>query len=170
MIKIMGCILIFASCTGLGFLKAAAYKDRRRELEHTLELIHLLEMEITYKKDSLAKTFQKVSLLKHCWFGQVLETCGRQLADQKPLQQAWQAGLEENRHGCPLLPGDLQILQDISLGLGKSDAQGQKKVLESAVLRLKAKLRDAVLQEEKQGRMYRGLGMAAGVVIAVILL
>ena len=37
-------------------------------------------------------------------------------------------------------------------------------------MRLGENLNDARRQEQKQGKMYRGLGAAAGVVIAVILI
>ncbi len=42
MLKIAGCILIFAGCTSLGFIKSSGYAARRRELENALELIRLL--------------------------------------------------------------------------------------------------------------------------------
>ena len=75
MLKIAGCILIFAGCTSLGFIKSSGYAARRRELENALELIRLLAVEITYRQDHLAKTFMKVSELKRCWFSDVLHSC-----------------------------------------------------------------------------------------------
>ena len=63
MVKVIAGILLFFGCTALGFSKASGYKNRRVELEDTLELIRLLHLDISYRKDALAKTFQREILL-----------------------------------------------------------------------------------------------------------
>lgn len=102
MLKIAGCILIFAGCTSLGFIKSSGYAARRRELENALELIRLLAVEITYRQDHLAKTFMKVSELKRCWFSDVLHSCSLCMKEQRPLADSWEAALSENAKNCPL--------------------------------------------------------------------
>ena len=170
MLKIAGCILIFAGCTSLGFIKSSGYAARRRELENALELIRLLAVEITYRQDHLAKTFMKVSKLKRCWFSDVLRSCSLCMKEQRPLADSWEAALSENAKNCPLHERDTAVLRDIAAGLGRSDAKGQQDIIKPAVIRLETCLADAGEQEKKQGRMYRGLGMAAGAVIAVMLI
>lgn len=170
MLKIAGCILIFAGCTSLGFIRASGYAARRRELENALELIRLLAVEITYRQDHLAKTFMKVSQLKRCWFSDVLSSCSLCMKEQKPFADSWETALSENAKNCPLHERDTTVLRDIAAGLGRSDAKGQQDIIKPAVIRLEACLADAGEQEKKQGRMYRGLGMAAGAVIAVMLI
>ena len=64
MVKVIAGILLFFGCTALGFSKASGYKNRRVELEDTLELIRLLHLDISYRKDALAKTFQRAALQK----------------------------------------------------------------------------------------------------------
>ncbi|MDO4544815.1 MAG: stage III sporulation protein AB, partial [Bacillota bacterium] len=164
MLKITGCILLFISCSALGFLKASSYKARRRELESALELVRLLNLEISYRKDPLQKTFQKVAALKECWFSDVLRECAFHLMKQEPLQRSWKGALNAGERPCPLLPGDVAVLEDLSLGLGKSDTRGQKEIFEPAMLRLAECLQQAQDQERKQGKMYRSLGVSAGVV------
>ena len=44
MVKVIAGILLFFGCTALGFSKASGYKNRRVELEDTLELIRLLHL------------------------------------------------------------------------------------------------------------------------------
>lgn len=169
MFRIMGCVLIFISCSSLGFLKASSYKARTLELESILEMIKLLDMEITYRRDSLAKAFEKVSYMKGCWFSEVLKACSAMMGTNT-MEQSWQLALEENMDKCPLKEKDIEVLRDFSMGLGKSDIKGQKNYLEPAMLRIEASLAEARAQEQSQSRMYRGLGIAAGVVIAVILI
>lgn len=170
MLRIIVCILIVTSCTGMGFVKASSFSRRSTELENTLELIRLMDMEITYKRDSLAKTFQKLAEMKECWFSRVLQRCSSLLEMQNTLEDSWLQALRENMENCPLNKSDLQLLSDFSLGLGKSDVRGQRGIIEPAVIRLEALAAEARVYEHKQGRMYRGLGIAGGIAIAVIII
>lgn len=170
MLRFIGCVLIFISCTSLGFLKASSYRARIAELESVTELLKLLDMEITYRRDSLARAFGKVSDAKPCWFAGVLKDCSVMMAERNSLVDSWNGALAKSMEECPLNRQDIAILQDLALGLGKSDIKGHRSIMEPAMMRLGENLNDARRQEQKQGKMYRGLGAAAGVVIAVILI
>ena len=117
MVKVIAGILLFFGCTALGFSKASGYKNRRVELEDTLELIRLLHLDISYRKDALAKTFQRAALQKFCWFADVLQECAEGLTAQKTLGKTWQDALYKEKEGCPLLSEDVEILTDLFLGL-----------------------------------------------------
>lgn len=170
MFKILGCILIFAGSTCIGLIKSSSYKARRVELSDTIELIRMLQLDITYRKDSLQKTFVKTADLKDCWFADVLTSCSSLLEKNTAIEEAWNISIKRNLDVCPLHRNDLGILKDLSMGLGKSDTTGQKNIFEPALLRLNSALQDASDQEKKQGRMYRSLGIAAGLVIVILLL
>lgn len=143
---------------------------RSKELSDILEIIKLLNMEITYKKDTLAKSFEKVSQLKTCWFSQVLQRCSLMLAEQDSLQDAWQKAMQEYEKESPLVKQDIEILSDLALGLGRSDSQGQSRLFEPALLRLDLQLQQARDEQRRQGRMYKGLGTAVGVVIVIMII
>ena len=170
MIKLASCTLLFISCCLMGFLKASAYKARSRELESILELMRLIELEISYKKEPLAKTFQKAAMLKPCWFSEVLQSSSNALSRQRPLQESWQEAITMHQGQSPLQQQDMEILKDLALGLGKSDTAGQIRIMKPAAIRLTEQLEAAREQERKQGRMYRGLGISAGVVIVIMIL
>lgn len=168
MMKILGCILIFIGSTCIGTLKAATYRDRRAELEDTLELIRLLQMEITYRKDSLQKSFMKTASLKDCWFSQLLKGCCEELSNNESLVKAWEISLNKNMQNCPLYHSDLVIIKDISMGIGRSDIEGQKKVFEPALIRIQSALSESKEMERRQGRMYRSLGISVGILIFIL--
>lgn len=170
MIRLISCILIFICCTSMGFIKAASYRSRTEELENIIEMIRLLDMEITYRKESLAKAFLKVSEVKVCWFSHVLKKCSSMMNSGSSLTHSWKQAVNENINRCPLKEKDIYILEDISSGLGKSDVEGHKNFIEPMLQRLETGLAEAIEQEKNMGRMYRGLGIASGIVIAVILI
>ena len=170
MLRIMGCLLIIAGCTAAGFFKSLSYKERTAELQDIIEMLKLMHIEIVYKKEPLGKTFKHAAVMKRCWFAEVMQRCSRRLEEQRPLYEAWREALREKKRECPLHEKDIAVLNDLVLGLGRSDAEGQQKILDAAALRFRGCLEDAGEQELRQGRMYCGMGAAAGVVIAVILI
>ena len=163
-------MLICLSCGILGFMKAFSYRERRTELEGIIEIMELLELEISYRRDSLSKTFKRVSSLKDCRFSNVLSACGDYLESQNSLTASWEKAMESNLKSLPLNREDIAILNDIPMGLGRSDIKGQEKVFRPILIRLRQKCGEAFEQEKKQGRMFKGLGVSSGVVIAIILL
>lgn len=169
MLKVTGCIIIFICCFGLGHLKAFSFRERCRELESILELIRLMELDITYRKEPLIKTFRRTSGLKPCWFGNVLQSCSHMLGNQNSLQESWTASIEQWREKCPLEKEDIVILNDFVLGLGKSNSEGQAKIIAPVSARLDANLKKAREREEKLGRMYKAIGTAAGIVIVILI-
>lgn len=170
MLRITGCAVIFLCCTSLGMIKSLTFRERRKELENTLELIRLLEMEISYRKETLYKAFERTSHLKECWMSDVFASCAGYLRKQDTLKDAWDSAMTLHMRSCPLGRTETDVIKDISMGLGRSDTGGQAKVFTPAILRLEKCLSEAQEQELKQGRMYRGLGVAAGIVAAVIMI
>jgi stage III sporulation protein AB len=69
---------------------------------------------------------------------------------------------------CPLKKEDIEILEDIALGLGKSDSQSQINIINPATERIKAKLKESTEKEAKLGKMYKSLGFAAGIIIVIM--
>lgn len=170
MLKLMGCIVLIACCCMLGYFKASSLRCRCQELENIIELIKLIELEITYKKDPLAKSFNKISSVKPCWFSNVLADCGSKLNGSSSLEFAWERAVNDHRSEAPIKEKDIGVLNDLFMGIGKTDTEGQQKLLEPAIHRMKTNLKDAYLQEQKLGKMYIALGTAAGAVTVILLI
>ena len=170
MLKVAGCLMIFSGCTAAGFFKSLTYKQRTAELSNIFELLKLMYIEILYKRDPLIKTFRNVAELKNSWFSEVLKLCSCWLEKQCPLHEAWQKAVEDKMEECVLHEKDLTVLNDMILGLGKSDIAGQERILESTLLRIEECYKNAQEQERVQGRMCCGMGAAAGAVIAILLI
>ena len=169
MVKLTGCVLLILSTSLLGYIKAYSYKQRTHELEDILEILRILNLEITYRKEPLHKALIKCSALKQCWFAGILETCAERLKSRDDINKAWNESITSAKGTCPLCTKDTEILKDMVLGLGRSDIYGQEKIFEPAVKRIEMNLTEAKENERVQGRMYRSLGVSAGIVIAVIL-
>lgn len=170
MLKLAGNIIIFMCCTALGFLKAVSYKDRRKEIESIIELLELMKIEISYRKDPLPKTLRRVAESKSCWFSDVMNECAELIDMQKPLIDSWEIAVSNNMNKCPLTKEDLLVIRDIPMGLGRSDSDNQEKVLKPIGIRLRERYDLSLEIEKKQGRMFRSMGIATGAVIVIILI
>ena len=60
MLKIVGCIVILASCTGLGFSKSSEMQSHLDELEELKKIFYLLKSELQYTKAPFAEVFEKI--------------------------------------------------------------------------------------------------------------
>lgn len=169
MLKMTGCVMVFISCLCIGYFKALSFRGRCIELENILEILRLMELEITYRKDPLTKLFRKVSESRKCWFTNVLVTCSDMMDIRYSLRDSWATALNEWQTGCPLEKDDVDILRDMVSGLGRSDSRSQSKILTPTALRLEANLKKAEEREEKLGRMYKAMGLAAGAVIVILI-
>lgn len=170
MIKIVGCFMLFSGCCMFGLIKSYGYKQRSDELDNIIEILKLLTIEITYKKDSLWKSFRNVSKAKECWFSNVLNCCSLYLYEENSLNESWHAAVKEWAETGPLKNQEIEVLNDLMLGLGRSDTDGQSKILEPSIIRLQAIRDKAVATEQKQGKMYKSLGMAVGLVIVILII
>lgn len=168
MVKLIICLVIISGCGAAGFIKADEFKARSRELENILEVLKLLQIEINYRKEPLQPMFEKLYLQKNCWFTEVLNECSLNLTKGCDLKQSWRAALQCKMNVCNLNKEDVIILEDLALGLGKSDSQSQLNLIYPAIERIKTSLKDSVEKESRLGKMYKGLGISAGIIIVII--
>lgn len=170
MIKLIGCILLILSCSLMGCIKANTYKERRCELENILESIKLIEMYITYRREPLQKVFIKTANARMCWFSNVLNECAKNMDSQHDIEKAWRKAIERHMETTTLSEDDIVIIEDMVLGLGKSDLLGQRRMLDPIISRISDQHKEAVYREKSLGKLYRTLGAASGVVIAIIII
>lgn len=170
MMRIILSILIVVLFTGVGLIKADSYRLRRSELERVLETIKLLEMEINYRREPLINTFNRLWQMKNCWLTCTLKNCSEEMKEYRTLKQCWDNSLIKYEERCPLSSEDLEILEDLVIALGRSDARGQCNIIKSSHLRLKNNYDKACRIEETKGRMYRSLGIGCGIITAILII
>lgn len=170
MLKVFGCILLILSCSLMGCLKANSYRERRLELENILEIIKLMDLYITYRREPLQKVFINCSKSRKCWFSSVLNKCAGYMDEQQDIEIAWKKAIEDYIETTPIVKEDMAIIEDMLLGLGKSDIAGQRRVLDPSTTRINHQLKESLYKEKNLGKLYKTLGAASGIVIAIIII
>lgn len=170
MLKIMSCILLISCSCMLGIMKSYNLKTRCVELENAIETLRMLDIDITYKKEPLAKSFEKISSVKSCYLTEMMRHCSHSLKNQRTLDESWHMAKTRNDPNNSLSDNDMIILDDLLVSLGKSDSEGQHRLFEAAILRLRSNLNEAKNIESKKGKMYISISTAAGIVTSILLL
>lgn len=170
MIKLISCMLLISCSCMVGVLRAASFRTRRKELEKIIEILRLLDIEITYKKEPLAKSFYKISGNNSCWFTDILIKCSEMTLENNSIKEAWEAAKFQCGTNKPILDDDISILDDLFMGLGKSDTEGQHRLFEPTIKRLNEQQKEAYSAEQRSGKMYVALSTAAGIMISILLL
>ena len=77
---------------------------------------------------------------------------------------------KENIKKCDFSFDDIQVINEFSYMLGKSDIEGQLRNIDMTISRLKSQLIRAENEEKKYSKMYRNVGILGGMGLAVILI
>lgn len=172
MVKIIGCILIVAASTAVGFVFAENLKKRLLQLKELQRSIFQLENEIVYTYTALPEAFLNISLkstgpVKDIFNG-VSESLTKRTCDS--VYDAFKDALEASAGSLDLTKADASIILDLSKALGKSDMNGHKSIFSLAKVDLEKKIEEAETLMAKNTKMYRYLGFSFGAVVAILLI
>ena len=100
----------------------------------------------------------------------MMRHCSHSLQNQRSLDESWYLAKDRYDSSNYLSDNDMTILDDLFVSLGKSDSEGQHRLFEAAILRLRSNLNEAKNIESKKGKMYISISTAAGIVTSILLL
>lgn len=169
MIKLIGGVLIIASCGCLGFYIAGSYHLERQLLEQWIAALDFMQCELQYRMTPLPEICRqaasngkgKIRMLFAC------------LADELDRQ------LLPDVHGCVEIA--LKTISDVpkslcdavkELGntLGRFDTDGQVRQLEAARQSSRKRLEKLEKGAQERIRAYQTLGICGGAAIAILLI
>lgn len=169
--------VIFLLCSAAGYMHAYDYHCRTVNLQSFLYAMKYLEDEVIYKKTPLPEAvktlgYGKCSNGARLLFQAVAEDFDEKASfgAKKSFEESWCTNIKEMSEKTALMPQDTEILEEIGKMLGGSDYLGQKSIFERSGEQLSQLVNEAKEAENTKGKMYKGLGMAAGLLIAVLLM
>ena len=168
--KPWGILLIIAACSGLGFQLAWSYSHRIRQCRQIEQCLQRLFGEIRFHQLPLTEALRATGQAADHGFGQfligladTLEICG-----SGSFYSHWQQELERYLEDS-LLQEEQELLMVLGQELGELDLDAQVKALQRCLDQWRRAIEELQRQEEKHGRLYRGLGISAGCVLAILL-
>ena len=168
--KLAGGLLVIGASTALGFLLAANFERRPRELSELITALGLLEMEITYGGTPLAEAFAGIAARTGRPAREIMLEAHRRLTGGAGVtaMEAWGRAVDAAWGATSLGPGDRITLLDFGASLGASDREDQVKHIRLAVERLRKAEAEARGDAVRLGRLWKNLGFLAGVMLVIV--
>ena len=180
-LKWIGMVLIVASCSGLGVQLAHLCVERVRQCRQVEQCLQRLLGEIRFHQLPLeAALLETGKALGNQGFAdffirlsrQLTGICdsGEQQADEDvTLAALWQEELDRYLEGS-LLQEEQELLLRLGQELGTLDLEEQVRSLQHCLDQWRQHIEGLQRKVESHGRLYRGIGVSAGVFLAILLL
>ena len=169
MLRLLGAALLVAGCGGLGFSAAGRLARRVGVLRALLGALEGMERELSFRLTPMPELLERAAESPPP-AGELFARCRARLDElgERPLSQLWRESVEDTPLG--LTGPALLALEELGDVLGRYDGEEQRAALARTRAELGRALEQAREESEKQGRMYRALGLTAGAMLAILLL
>ena len=167
-IKLISSVMIIASCAGIGIKHALKLKCRFRCLLDIKNAFVILESEISFASNKLAKAVQNAST------GMGNEVCSfltelSESISRMGAKHAWEQCLSQNRQNLCLTNSDMQILLPLGSELGTTDTSNQIRTLRHITALTDVQCTQARLDYERNAKMYAGISLLLGLAVVIVL-
>jgi len=171
MVKILGLLFLFAGCCMFGISQSQNLKKRTELLGELKCMIVYLAGEIRCMHETLPEAFQKISGRVKSPYREFLLEIAKEMEreSKKPIADIFEEGIRKMK-GCSLKREDLELIQNLGKQLGYLDVQMQLKNLELYEDFVEASLKKATAEYLQKARMYRYMGVLAGLFLVTILI
>lgn len=166
-VKIIVYIFIFFSSSSIGILISRKYTDREKELKEFKKALNMFKTKIKFTYEPIQEIFNQISKNMDSNVGHVFKVASNNMRDYS-VDEAWKMALDIRV--LNINSEDLNILKDFSKLLGKTDVQGQISQIELTNVFLDEQIEKATKERMKNEKLYRTLGMIAGLAIVIVLM
>lgn len=166
MMTATGASLVLAATLGAFYSLRLALRRRERELLAWLAAVRLLNREITYGMTTLPRVCEALGGQADDVAGEFFGKLAAELQhDGGRLTEAWEELLRADGSGWHLLPEDMAVLLELGRGLGRSDINGQKRLLAVAEEKLHNLAAESGQRYARLSRLLSGLGWCSGLLL-----
>ena len=159
-------LAIFALSTAIGLLIAKSYQNRVVELKEFKNILNIMKTKIKFTYEPLAEIFKQISKDNES----EVEKIFGQMANQITYYQAkdvWENCIQDA--DISIKQEDKDILKKLGKLLGQTDIEGQISEIEVIENFLDMQIENAEDERKKNQKMYKTLGIVAGLVFVIIL-
>ncbi len=170
-VQLMSGGAIILGCAYLGIFFAASFKKRVRQLAELRNVLAQLEFDIDFRCVPLCESLENMGKSCQGAVRDVLLYISGRLSEDRcvDMQKLWSRAVKRFEDELFLTDEDIEILLDFSKNLGSGDRSREKNNLKMASARLKMAEDEATEIAKKNVKMYRGLGLLAGIFIVIVL-
>ncbi len=171
MLRLVGAILVAGGATAVGLAAAGMLKTRVDVLSSLVLALDTIHTEITFRLTPLPELMRLLEKQTSPPANELFINCTKHMDElgQKTFSSIWITAVEESA-ALGLTRDEKQILEELGVFLGRYDAESQVKAIAYTRHRLQRVLDGALDDRQKQGKLYKMLGVITGAAVVIILI
>ncbi|MEA4972266.1 MAG: stage III sporulation protein AB [Candidatus Metalachnospira sp.] len=171
LMKAVGSIIVFFSCTAAGIFLSIKDKFRADELKEMKRGFMLLKSEISYASKPLYEAMIEISERTENTVSEIFEDSGRLLKSKKvsSVSEAWEKTIKDRRSRTYFKSEDIDMLAAFGKILGGSDKECQLSNIDTAIDYIDMKAEELIKKNTKDSRLFKSGGVLCGILIVVVL-
>ncbi|MBR6689325.1 MAG: stage III sporulation protein AB [Clostridia bacterium] len=159
-------ILLVIACSMIGIIKSRSFENREHILRESIFLFKGIENEIKFSLTTIPNAIEVVRQRMNTYLKDVLGSISLILLEANATDEKI---LNELDKLTSLTTYDKQIILTGITSLGTSDIAGEEGIINITISSLENELNDAIESKKKNSKMYKTVGLATGLIIAIIL-
>ncbi len=162
---ILNLILISSTIIGITFSKKYAY--RVKELQEMKSALNMFITKIKFTYEPIPSTFLYISEKVEGNISRIFKNAIEEM-ESKPAGEAWNSSLDII--STNMKKEDIDVIKNLGRLLGKTDIDGQINEIKLVNSFLDTQIKNAEEEKNKNEKMYRTLGIVAGMTITILLI
>lgn len=169
--RLIGTVLIFSGCTGLGLWYREQLLERVKMLRIMTVVLEMLMSEIRYGKSTLPECCKEIAARVDGPFKDALRQiyCVCHNEPGGVFQEVFQEQMMQTFEKMPLKREDREIFLAPFCGQGYVDGQMQLKSIEQSLAQIQDTIRILSEEQREKCRMAVGLGVMSGMLLIIIM-
>ncbi len=170
-VKLLGCAMVVAAGTGMGFSLAGRYSERPRQLGQLIGCLTSLGTHISYATLPLPAALARAARGLDSPVGGLFRLTAAILENRGWLspRDALEEALEGGGRQLALERPERDILLQLGTNLGATGREEQQKYLAMVLDELRRVEQEALRLKDQNVKMYRYLGICGGLAVAILL-
>lgn len=169
MIIIKGFILLSILITSslIGIMFANKYKERVNDLKEIKRALNIFKTKIEYTYKPLPIVFSEIAEEFNGGVGEIFKIAEIKMKEES-ADMAWEYAINNSK--TSMKREDLVVLENLKKMLGKTNIEGQLSEIDLIQEFIEEQINLAEGEQQKNEKLYRSLGIIAGIAIVIILI
>jgi stage III sporulation protein AB len=168
--KILGMVLILVSCSGLGLIYSTRLKRRVDDFITYKKALILLKSEINYSVTPLPEAFENVGKKIDGYIGEYFTVISKELKNKitGDINKVFKEHALKILQDTCLNKSDIENIVSFSSNLGILDKESQINNIKLQIEVVNEEIENARVDEGKNGKLFKVLGVLGGIFVIVI--
>jgi len=169
--KLIGCFLVIASSTAMGFFFSNEMKNRVENLKELKKLIVLLRGDIRYANTPLPEAISAIARRSPGKFESFFKSTSQKLQDLsgQTFAEIWKEAVNKELNETSLTKKDKSNLISLGENMGYLDKDMQLNTLDLFIAQLEEEIKEISKTVKEKAYLYNSLGIMAGIFISIVM-